>query len=175
MINKGFACMLVVTCKCQKHEYTLGPTGVNETTNSRLIDTDDTRINTYGCPKDTHHIEGFAINYYAHLMIQILGVGWTALYTILGMLGIEPHAGSKPAWAMIRKVIDSTEHCLVQKNNLELESIVMKKAGVVPVQHNNAPLWLLTCSFNMGWHKSGCWQTVQQSIWTCLHGRWIHQ
>ncbi len=86
----------------------------------------------------------------------MLGLGRTALDTILGMLGIVAHAGSKPAWALLRGAVGVVQHNLadhVQLNNLDKEIMAMKAAGISEVEHNGEKRWPLTCSFDMGWQK----------------------
>ncbi len=87
----------------------------------------------------TYWIENYTINIYAHLMIQMLGLGWTALDTILGMLGIVAHAGSKPAWALLHGAVGVVQHNLadhIQVNNLDKEIMAMKAASISEVEHN---------------------------------------
>jgi len=45
-------------------------------------------------------------------MIQILGLGRTGMETILGMLGIISHQGSKLAWSLVRNAVGLMQQLL---------------------------------------------------------------
>jgi len=54
-----------------------------------------------GRPPSTNQIHDFATNYMAFMLIQLFGVGVTALDTVLGMLGLGIHCGSHCSWAVV--------------------------------------------------------------------------
>jgi len=76
--------------------------------------------------------------------------------TILGMLGIIAHRGSKPVWSIVCNAVGSMQQLLadaVQKENLQIEIDRMKAAGITQVKFGGKLLWPLTCSFDMAWQK----------------------
>jgi len=127
-------------------------------------------IRSRGHPKNTYQIENCGINFYAHLMIQILGLGRTGMDTILGMLGIIANQGSKPAWLLVCNTVGTMQQLLadaVQKENMQIEIERMKQAGITQVEFNGKLLWLLTCSFNMAWQKRAtgkCYNSHQDML-----------
>jgi len=109
-----------------------------------------------GHPRSIYWVENFIINYQAHLMTQMLGLGRTALDTILGMLGIAKTAGSQIAWASVRLAVGMAQQHLAdcaQVENRAAEIAAMQMAGIQPVLHNGRLLWPLTVSFDMAWQK----------------------
>ncbi len=131
-----------VTCGSGKHHMIVGLDGLDDRMNSENYVIDNNR--SRGCPKNTYCIKNCAINFYAHLMIQILGLGRTGMETILGMLSIILHQGSKPAWSLVQNAVGSMQQLLadmVQKENLQVEIERMKQAGIMQVEYNGKLLW----------------------------------
>jgi len=79
---------------------------------------------TRGCPKNTYRVRNCGIHFYAHLMIQILGLGRTGLNTILGMLGIIAHQGSKPALSLVCNAVGSIQQVLAGRCCPKRESAI---------------------------------------------------
>jgi len=99
--NHAFTCTLIATCASGKHTFKIEPDrGVMKASTANGSG-EEQPLRCHGCPKSTMKIQNYCINFYAHLMIQMLGLGQMALDTILGMLGIVSHAGLTTCWAAI--------------------------------------------------------------------------
>jgi len=154
--NHALACTLIATCASGKHTFKIEPDrGVMETSTANGSG-EEQLPRCHGHPKSTMKIQNYCINFYAHLIIQMLGLGQMALDNILGMLGIVAHAGSTTCWATIQNSIGISQQKWadqVQINNLDAEISVLHESRVDLVVYNGKTIRLLTCSFDMRWQK----------------------
>jgi len=154
--NHTFVCTLIVTCMSGKHTHEIEPDkGVTKTCHVNCIG-ELQQPRHHGRLKSNMKIQHYYIHFYTHLMLQMLGLGHTALDTILGMLGIASHAGLTSCWAKIQNLIGTSKQKwadTVQEHNLNAEISMLCESGVDPVVHDGKTIWSLTCSFDMGWQK----------------------
>jgi len=92
-----------------------------------------------GRPKSTERIQDYCINYQAYMLMQLFGNGVTGLDTLLGMLGLGVHSGSRRSWAIVMSHCGKAQQAVadaVQKTNLQNEINAMKGKGIQPVMEN---------------------------------------
>jgi len=72
---KAFDSMLTVYYGSGQHQLIVGLDGLKESIDSEIDVTKNENRRARGCPQNTYHVENCSINFYAHHMIQILGLG----------------------------------------------------------------------------------------------------
>jgi len=88
--------------------------------------------------------------------MQIFGCSITAMDTLMGMLGIVAHCGSRHCWSEIAMRVGMVQQKVaddVQKTNLENEIKKMQENGMEPVLDGERMIWPLTVMYDMGWQK----------------------
>jgi len=88
--------------------------------------------------------------------MQMFGSGITAMDSLLGMLGIGVHCGSRHCWSVIADHVGMVQQKVaddIQKINLQNEIKAMQEKGVEPVLDGERLIWPLTGMYNMGWQK----------------------
>jgi len=86
----------------------------------------------------------------------MFGSGITAMDSMLGMLGIGVHCGSRRCWSVIADRVGMAQQKVaddIQKINLQNEIKAMQEKGIEQVLDGDRWIWPLTVMYDMGWQK----------------------